>query len=166
MLARDEELFDQLEQIYARGPATRADAAAAFVAAELERIGADAGFVATVSADGRAIDVARVTQWSEHPVRLGFPINAPYPLAEVIRRGVPLFIASNEQLRCDHPGLLRVEAADHACATLPLLDEEGRLLGALNLGFEDPHEFSEEERRTIHDLADRCARVLGEAVDA
>lgn len=163
MGVRDNDLLQRLEQIYAHGPATAADRAAAFIGAELERVGADAGFVATISEDGRAIEVARVTPWSKNPVRLGFPINAPYPLADVLRRGKSLFIASNDQLRCDHPGLTRVEEEDHACATLPLRDEEGRLLGALNLAFEDAHEFSDGERSVIRELAERCARVLREA---
>lgn len=159
----DDDLLQRLEQIYACGPATAADHAAAFIAAELERVGADAGFIATISEDGRAIEVARVTRRSKHPVRLGFPINAPYPVADVLRRGSALFIASNAQLRCDHPGLTRAKEDDHACATLPLRDDEGRLLGALNLGFEDAHEFSDEERGLIQELAERCARVLREA---
>jgi hypothetical protein len=42
-----------------------------------------------------------------------------------------LFIASNEQLRCDHPGLVRVQSDDHACATLPLFDDVGVLAGVV-----------------------------------
>ncbi|MDQ3068083.1 MAG: GAF domain-containing protein [Actinomycetota bacterium] len=160
MSTSDDELMQRLEQIYAKGSATPVDHAAAFVAEELERIGADAGFVATISTDGRAIDVARVTRFSENPVRLGFPVDAPYPIAEVLRGGGALFIASNEQLRCNHPGLTRVDEDDHACATVPLRDDAGEIVGALNLGFEDPREFPDVERAAIQELAERCARVL------
>lgn len=155
--------MDQLEQIGGLTEASAGDRAALAIAAELERVGADAAFVATLSANGRIVDVSRVTQFSEHPARLAFPVEAPYPLAEVMRRGDSLFIASNEQLNCDYPGLIRIQHVDHACATIPLRDAGGRLLGALNLGFEEPHEFSEAERAEIELLAERCARVLEEA---
>jgi GAF domain-containing protein len=155
--------MDRLEQIGALTKASAGDRAALAIAAELERLGADAAFVATLSANGRTVDVSRVTPFSEHPARLAFPVEAPYPLAEVMRRGDPLFIASNEQLSCDHPGLIRIQDVDHACATIPLRDANGGLLGALNLGFEDPHEFSDAEREEIQLLADRCASVLAEA---
>jgi GAF domain-containing protein len=154
--------MERLEEIYAAAPGTGtpSEAVAMMVAPFLTEVGADAGFVGAVAADGRTIEVARVTPYSKAPVRLAFALDAPYPLAATIRRAQPLFIASNEQLACDHPGLIRVEAEDHACATMPLLAEDGELLGALNLGFEDPHEFTDEERTAIEQLAARCARAF------
>ncbi len=157
--------MERLEQIAALTESTAGDVAALAIAAQLERVGADAAFVATLAANGRTVEVSRVTPFSEHPARLAFSIDAPYPLAEVIRRGDPLFVASNEQLSCDHPGLIRIEEVDHACATLPLRDARGNLLGALNLGFEDPHEFSDAERAQIQLVAELCARAL-EAANA
>ena len=127
----------------------------------LSHLDADAGFVATVGEDG-ALDVARVTQFSEAPVRLVFPVDAPYPIAATMRTGQPLFIASNEAL-CEHPGLLRVKSEDHACATQPLFDEDGQVIGALNIGFDDPHEFSEEELRLLGFLAHECAVAMAAA---
>jgi GAF domain-containing protein len=158
---RERDVLDRLGTIYAplagSGPV---DTAARFVAQGLETIGADAGFVATVAADGQTLEVIRVTPASDDLVRLAFPVASPYPIAEAIRVRRAMFIASNEQLRCDHPGLVRVQSEDHACATLPLFDEQGDLLGALNIGFEDPHEFSDGERRVIEFLAERCATIL------
>jgi GAF domain-containing protein len=126
----------------------------------LPLIGADAGFLGLLSADGGTIDVLRVTPWSEQPVRLSFPSDGPYPLAEAIRSDESLFITSNEQLRCDHPGLVRVRDDDHACASLPLRADDGTVLGALNFGFEEPHPFTEDERRRIEELGERCRRLL------
>ncbi len=164
---QDTDLMRRLEAIYSDGGSrTPADRAALLVAAELESLRADAAFVATVSDDGTRIEVSRVTPYSEGPVHLAFPANAPYPLAEVLRRPAALFIESNEQLACDHPGLVRVEEADHACATIPLRDAEARVIGALNLGFEDPHAFGEAERVLIEAVAERCARELEQALTA
>lgn len=167
MEERDTDLLHRLEGIYAHGATrTPADQAALVVAAELESLSADAAFVARVSDDGARIEVSRVTPYSEGPVHLAFPINAPYPLAEVLRRQAPMFIESNEQLACDHPGLPRVDAADHACATIPLRDADDQVIGALNLGFEDPHAFTDSERTAIEALAERCAQALEQALAA
>jgi GAF domain-containing protein len=143
---------------------TPGDAAALVAAAELASIGADAAFVATLSEDGTRVEVSRVTPDSEGPVYLAFPAAAPYPLAEVFRRQTDLFIESNEQLACDHPGLVRLEEADHACATIPLRGGEGLLLGALNLGFEQPHAFDDAERDAIQALATRCSTAFEQAL--
>ena len=157
-------VLDRLGAIYAPISGLQPlDAAALLVARDLDVLGADTGFVATVAGDGQTLEVVRVTPASEHLVRLAFPLSSPYPLAEAIRVRRTLFVASNEQLACDHPGLVRVKSEDHACATMPLFDEQGALVGALNLGFEDPHEFGEAERRVIEFLADRCAAVLASA---
>lgn len=162
----DEELIETLERIYARSAPLPVDLAALAAQQELEAVGADAAFVAVRAENGTAIEVARVTRYSTHPIRLAFALDAPYPLAEVLRRGNEIFVASNEQLACDHPGLVRVNEEDHACATIPLRGEGGELLGALNLGFEDPHEFTDEERQAIGRLAQRCAAVLAEGSPA
>jgi GAF domain-containing protein len=159
----DEDLIETLERIYARSEPQPVDRAALAAQAELEAIGADAAFVAVRGKGGSAIEVARVTRFSRSPIRLAFAVDAPYPLAEVLRRGKELFVASNEQLACDHPGLVRVNEEDHACATIPLRSGDGELIGALNLGFEDPHEFTEAERQAIGRLAERCATVLAES---
>jgi GAF domain-containing protein len=138
----------------------RAERVAQLIASSLEPIGADAGFLATMIEQGRTLEVLRVTRYSSRPIRLAFSVDAPYPLAEAVRTRETLFIASNEQMICDHPGMMRLETEDHACATVPLIAETGELLGAVNLGFEDPHEFTAEERRLIEALGEECARAL------
>lgn len=158
---RERHVLDRLGALYTPIAGLRpADAAALFVAQGLDALGADTAFVGTVGEDGQTLEVIRVTPASDNLVRLAFPLGSPYPIAEAIRVRRPMFIASNEQLRCDHPGLVRVQSEDHACATMPLFDEQGDLLGALNVGFEDPHEFSDGERRMIEFLAGRCATIL------
>jgi GAF domain-containing protein len=141
------------------------DAAAAVVGRSLLVLGADVGFVATRAPEEDTIDVRRVTQYSRQPVRLSFPADAPYPLAAALANQRPLFITSNEDLSCNHPGLVRVESDDHACATIPLVDE-ARVVGAMNIAFEDPHEFSDEERTLIHALARNCTDALVGATPA
>ncbi len=137
-----------------------AEVATVIVAECLEAVDADAGFVATISDDGGALEVWRVTRYSHNPVHLTLALDSPYPLAETVRLRRPLFITSNEQLACDHPGLVRVKAEDHACATMPLFDENGEVLGAINLGFDEPHVFSGEEVEVFERLGRHCADAM------
>jgi hypothetical protein len=163
-MASDEEreLMARLETMYALVDAGALDAAAAVLAGRLSALGADAGFVATVSSDGRTIEVARVTPFSSAPVRLAFPVDAPYPLAAAIRRNEALFISSNDTLACDHPGLVRVRGEDHACATVPLRDLDGTVLGSANVSFEEPREFSDSDRTEIESLFAACAAAMAQ----
>jgi GAF domain-containing protein len=157
----EHDVLTRLGEIYAPVAGLQpVEAAALLVARTLDDLGADTGFLATLAPDGQTLEVIRVTPASENLVRLAFPLSSPYPIAEAMRGRQSMFIASNEQLRCDHPGLVRVQSEDHACATLPLFDDQGELLGAINIGFDDPHEFSEDERSGIEMLADRCATVM------
>jgi GAF domain-containing protein len=135
------------------------------LAERLGEIGADAGFVGAVSANGLTIEVARVTPFSKSPVRLAFPIGAPYPLAAAIRRGEALFITNNDALACDHPGLVRLRGEDHACATLPLRNAAGSVIGSVNFGFDDPREFGDEDRATIAELVAACEALISEIAE-
>jgi GAF domain-containing protein len=141
------------------------DVGAAVVADCLADLGADAGFVATPSEDGTILEVARVTPFAAKPVRIEVPLDAPYPIATTVRSKEPLFIQSNDDL-CHHPGLVRMKSDDHACATLPLFGERDQLLGALNLGFEEPRRFSAEDLRVFALLARHCSRAMAAALAA
>jgi GAF domain-containing protein len=137
-----------------------ADVAATMIADSLSALRADAGFVATVDPVSDALEIARVTPYARHPVRFMLPLDAPYPLAQAIRSREPLFIENNEQLQCDNPGLIRIRSEDHSCATIPLLDESGELLGALNLGFDEPRAFSARDYELIDLLARACSEAM------
>jgi hypothetical protein len=154
------ELMARLEAVYRTAATGALDAAAGVLADRLSALGADAGFVATVTPDGRTIEVARVTPFSGAPVRLAFPADAPYPLAAAIRRNEPLFISSNDTLACDHPGLIRMRGEDHACATFPLRGDDGTVIGSANVSFEEPREFSDRDRTELESLFAACAGVL------
>jgi hypothetical protein len=157
---RQHDLMNRLEEVYADAGTGPLDAAAGVLAARLGALGADAGFVATISSDGRTVEVARVTPFSSVPVRLAFPADAPYPLAAAIRRNEALFISSNDTLACDHPGLIRLRGEDHACATLPLHGPDGAVLGSANVSFEDTREFSDSDRAEIEGLFAACTDAL------
>jgi GAF domain-containing protein len=152
-------------EVYASAEEGARAAAAAILGARLGDLGADAGFIATVSPDRRTVEVARVTPFSRAPVRLAFPADAPYPLAAAIRRDEAFFISSNDTLACDHPGLIRTRGEDHACATVPLHGARGMVIGSANVSFEDPREFSDADRTEIVSLCAACAQAIVQSLD-
>jgi GAF domain-containing protein len=125
----------------------------------LSVLGADAGFIGRLLGTD-ALQIVHVAGFAyETRERLLIPLDAPYPLAEAVRSDRALFIASNEELRCDHPGLIRMKHADHACATIPLA-ADGRLLGALNVTYDSPRSFDAADKELLHLFAERCARTI------
>jgi hypothetical protein len=162
--ANERDSTTRLEAVYASPVTDALDAGAVVLAARLGPLGADAGFVAAVSPDGRTVEVARVTPFSHTPVRLAFPADAPYPLAAALRRNEALFISSNDTLACDHPGLVRTRGEDHACVTLPLHSADGTVIGAGNVSFEDPRDFSDRERVEIELLFAACADAMAQVL--
>ena len=74
------------------------------VAETLELLGADAGFVATVTEDGGMLSLSRLGPSSVEEAAVPLPLDAPYPIAAVARSLEPLFIADNEDLACNHAG--------------------------------------------------------------
>ncbi len=163
----ERDLMARLEEVYAGVEVSGVlEAAAATLASGLGDVGADAGFIGVVSRDGRTVDVRRVTPFSRVAVRLAFPIEAPYPLAAAIRRDEAMFIASNEALACDHPGLVRVRGEDHACATRPLRGPSGAVIGSANVSFEDPREFTDGDRRGIEELFAACEATIAATLSA
>ena len=162
--AETEQTLERLAEIYGtshRDPMPN-ESAAICLRTALTSLNADAGFVATLTADGRTVEAIRVTPASESLVRLAFPATSPYPIAATLRHRQTLFIGSNLELGCDHPGLTRLNAEDHGCATVALNDADGLLLGAINVAFDEPHEFTAEDRTTIERVAAECSAILAQ----
>ena len=162
--AETEETLERLAEIYGTSDGDRipSEWAAACLRIALTSLNADAGFVATLTADGRTVEAIRVTPASESFVRLAFPATSPYPLAATLRHRQTLFIGSNLELACDHPGLARLNTEDHGCATVALTDADGLLLGAINVVFEERHEFTSEARASIERVAAECSAILAQ----
>lgn len=126
-------------------------------------MGADTGYLAVLDDDDANLQVWRINPASDSVEHLGeVPLDARLPIAEAARTGALLFIGSNEDLRCNHPGLTRMLAEDHACATLPLV-VRGRVRAVLNIGFKEARVFDERDRELFTLLADRAAVALDRA---
>lgn len=128
----------------------------------LRALGADAGFLAIYDSAHELLRVSRFAGYESIPVQqLEVPITANLPIAHAIRMRTALFVGSNEELVCEHAGLDRLDPDDHACATVPLMiSEDLPPLGAINVRFDTPREFSAVDRKLLNMLAERCAQAM------
>lgn len=123
---------------------------------------ADAAFLAVLEPGGDTLRVSRFAGYDAMPVeRLNLPVAANVPLAYSVRMRTPVFIGSNEDLMCELPGVERLDSRDHACASIPLMvSEDDPVLGAINVRFDTPREFTALERRLMTMLGERCTLAM------
>lgn len=138
------------------------EVATAMLTRGLRVLEADAGYLAVLDPDGETLRVSRFVGYDAIPVeRLQLPLSANLPIAHAVRMRTAVFIGSNAELACDHPGVDRLDAADHACASIPLIiSEDEAPLGAINLRFDDPREFTVLEQRLFTLLGERCSQAM------
>ena len=88
------------------------------------------------------------------------PLDAPVPLAEVARLGVPLFLSSEEDLR-RYPdwGGAMIRAGACAAAIVPVW-ANGELRGVLGLAWTERRSFDEDERAFVLTLGVMCAQAI------
>src|SRR5436190_13696885 len=124
-------------------------------------LSASAGVVALLAGTGSTIEViASVSSPDDARLVPGdqLLLNAAHPLADAIRTGEPVWIASVAELADRYPGLA-VSAATKALAAVPLM-MNGRVLGGLGIGFDEPHEFGPDEQTFTLTLGQYCAQAL------
>jgi PAS domain S-box-containing protein len=93
------------------------------------------------------------------------PVDAPIPVAAVVRLGEPLWLETQEQLVASFPELPRFApyaARMGALAALPLKVGEC-VLGAVTFGFDAARAFSPEKRELMTAIAQQCAQALDRA---
>ncbi|MEY2434598.1 MAG: hypothetical protein QOC92_4323, partial [Acidimicrobiaceae bacterium] len=91
------------------------------------------------------------------------PLDSELPGAEVVRTRQPVLVGSAADRDARFPALKPVTGEGAAFAAMPLIAEE-RILGILSLGFEESHDFSDDETRFLTAVADQCAQALARAL--
>jgi signal transduction histidine kinase/DNA-binding response OmpR family regulator len=91
------------------------------------------------------------------------PLDAPLPLAEAMRLGVPLFFQHSQELMRRYPQLepQRIDG-DEALFVLPLLVER-RAIGCVALIYDQPRAMSDDDRHELAAFARVCAQALDRA---
>ncbi|MCW2924158.1 MAG: domain S-box [Thermoleophilia bacterium] len=164
---RELELLAGIAHVFAEmsAAATPDEVASVMLSTGLRALRADAGFLAIVGDGGETLRVSRFAGYEAVPAeQLELPIDANLPIAHAVRRGTPLFVGSNERLLEELPGVSRLDPADHACASIPLVAIEGQpALGAINVRYDTPREFSTVDRALLTALGQRCAEAMARA---
>lgn len=92
-----------------------------------------------------------------------FALDAPFPVAETVRTGQPVFLASRTEAQEKFPAFIAHRtSAHHAWAVLPLMIE-GRVIGAIGLGFKHEQQFGAEDQAFLFSLARQCTQALERA---
>jgi signal transduction histidine kinase len=91
------------------------------------------------------------------------PLEAPLPLAEAMRLGVPLFFEDGAELVARYPHLAEQRVhGDEALIVLPLLIER-RAIGSIALIYGRPRPISDDDRDELIAVARVCAQALDRA---
>ncbi|NTU81527.1 MAG: PAS domain S-box protein [Chloroflexales bacterium] len=127
----------------------------------LPLLGAHAGIIVTLSADGRQLELLEQRGYAAEAVQPceRIPLDAPVPLAEVVRRATPIWLASRDEAAPRYPALQHLWNASHAWAVLPLQIEQ-RVVGAWGLSFAEPQTFPQEDRDVLLTIAGQYSQAL------
>ena len=129
-----------------------------------EALGADAGAVGVVSADGERIELAGSTGYSEEGLDAWrvFPLTADVPMCVAVRELAAVWNSSAEDVMRRFPPLRDADFRFEALAVLPLTTE-GRALGSVSFSFAQPRQFGPEERAFVSAIVQQAAHSLGRA---
>ncbi|HEX2189267.1 MAG TPA: GAF domain-containing protein [Longimicrobiaceae bacterium] len=140
---------ERVARVVVEEGAAALDAAAAVVA----RLHEERGELEIVHALGHPDDVV------ERFRRI--PLSARLPLADAVRGGRPVYLATEDERRAVYPTLVEAypRTVQQAWAALPLA-VEGRVMGALALSFTAERAFDGDDRTFLELLAQQCAQAL------
>ena len=131
-------------------------------------IGADAGTLALVRADGHApaFELVRTTGFSPEVLerhRL-FPIERGRPLSDAVLDATPVLLATPDEWRARYPELATEMLAFgwRGFVAVPVV-AHGRVLAGLSFGFRIPQLFDEGMRTFLATLGEQCAQALERA---
>ncbi|MCW3058865.1 MAG: multi-sensor signal transduction histidine kinase [Capsulimonas sp.] len=145
---------------------TPRDVARVIVERGIAVLEAEAGLVALVAENRTELEVLIGHGYADGVEQRWrrFPIDANLPLSNVVRLGVPLFVATRAEWEELFPGL-RSERTRETKATVDLpLMEGGQAIGALHFSFGQERGFDKTERDFATELARQCALAMGRAL--
>ncbi len=93
-----------------------------------------------------------------------FAVDAPVPIADAVRTGEPVWLASREECVARYPHLADIQAVPGSGALVAVpLSVDGRAVGGLGLSFPATRDFGEEDRPFLLTLARQCAQAIARA---
>jgi GAF domain-containing protein len=138
------------------------DVAGYVIGAAVQLLGGNTGSLCLLTTDGRELEIV-----AEHGYALDvtavwtrFRVDAPLPASEAVRTAKAVFITSPEDRDTRYPIFTEQPVVQDAAYAIEPLVVDGRTLGALVIGFEEPRQFSSEDQALLAAAAGRCAQAL------
>ena len=144
---------------------TSAQVAQVIIEQAMSALGASCGLVAVLNQEASELEIIQAIGY-EHvgEFQRSFSINAPYPLAEAVRSGQPVWLETIENRIARYPDLAEAYAkvGSKAWISVPLLIE-GQAVGGLSLSFSTVPRLSESDRGFVLALAQQSAQSIDRA---
>ncbi len=127
--------------------------------------GAEGGMLGLLDESGATIEIARGWGYSSEEMTpwQHLPLSTQVPMADAVRTGQPVWNESLKEIRdkCREAGLSSRDENESFTA-VPLI-AKGRTIGAIVLGFKEPHEFDANDQALALSLGQQCAQALERA---
>ncbi|MEG4213614.1 PAS domain S-box protein [Microcoleus sp. S13_B4] len=144
---------------------TSAQVAQVIIEQGMSALGASCGLVAVLNQDASELEIIQAIGY-EHvgEFQRSFSIHAPYPLAEAVRSGQPVWVETIENRIARYPDLAQAYAkvGSEAWISVPLLIE-GQAVGGLSLSFSTVPQLCESDRAFVLALAQQSAQSIDRA---
>ena len=138
------------------------DVAAYVIGAAVQLLGGNTGSLCLLTADKRELEIVAEHGYSLEvtAVWTKFRVDGPLPASEAVRTAAPVFITSPEDRDTRYPIFTEHPVVQDAAYAIEPLVVDGRMLGALVIGFENPRHFDDEDQSMLAAAAARCAQAL------
>ncbi|MEX0269359.1 GAF domain-containing protein [Leptolyngbyaceae cyanobacterium UHCC 1019] len=129
-------------------------------------LGANFALVALLNESAAELEVVRLVgdELSQSEGLQRFSLQAPFPLAEVVRTGKPIWAepSGDRAVRYPHLAGLYAHYQFSTWISVPLM-VEGHAVGGISLGFTEPQLLDEAQQSFILSLAQQCAQAIARA---
>ena len=145
---------------------TVGDVARVTVEQGIAALGATAGSLALLAGDATGLEMAGSVGYPPEVIEKWqrFPLDAPIPLADAVRRGEPIYLETSDERLRRYPALAAVTPirSTQASACIPLI-VGGGAVGVLGLSFDNACGFPVEDRAFMLSFTRQCAQALERA---
>jgi len=138
------------------------DVAAYVIGAAVQLLGGNTGSLCLLTPDKRELEIVAEHGYSLEvtAVWTKFRVDGPLPASDAVRTAAPVFLTSPEDRDARYPIFTEQPVVQDAAYAIEPLIVDGRVLGALVIGFENPRQFDDDDQSLLAAAAARCARAL------
>ncbi|WP_335070811.1 GAF domain-containing protein [Nostoc sp.] len=145
---------------------TPAQVSEVIVEQSMAALGASSALVALLNENKTELEIVRAVGYNQDLLDTWrhFTIDSPFPIAEAVRTGQPIWAQSRQNQIARYPHLAEIYAQYDIdpWISIPLM-VEGWAVGGITLGFAQPQLLSGEDQAFILAVAQQCAQAIARA---